>query len=265
MKLQSEHGFTSVDQQADPNAWVAVLDKLRAEPFYASYKQRVLEILKPHDGTRYLDLGAGTGDDARSIACSANCRVVAVDRSFTMAKVCHTRAQIPAVVCEASALPFPAATFDGARADRTFQHLLDPTRALSEMVRVSKTGARVITVDPDYDTQVMEFPDQDLARRVLRYRADRGLRNGTIAHRMPAMFRDAGLHSVQVHPLTLTVFDSTAIDNVMGLRTWARTAAADEYVSTEDAARWETLFDRTVQEGKFLYAVAFFITFGVKE
>jgi hypothetical protein len=33
----------------------------------------------------------------------------------------------------------------------------------------------------------------------------------------------------------------------------------------EDAARWETLFERTVQEGKFLYAVTFFITFGVKE
>ena len=28
------HGFTAVDQQADPEAWVAVLDKLSAEPIY---------------------------------------------------------------------------------------------------------------------------------------------------------------------------------------------------------------------------------------
>jgi hypothetical protein len=50
MPQRSQHGFTSVDRQADPNAWVAVLDKLRAEPFYAAYKQRVLELLEPRDG-----------------------------------------------------------------------------------------------------------------------------------------------------------------------------------------------------------------------
>jgi hypothetical protein len=132
------------------------------------------------------------------------------------------------------------------------------------MVRVCRSVGRVVVVDPDYDTQVMEFPDQSLARSVLRYRAERMLRNGKIAHRMPAMFRDAGLRSVQVEPNTLTVRDPTAIDNVMGLRTWARSAASNEFISTEDADRWEDLFDETVRSGKFLYAVTFFITSGVR-
>jgi len=43
----------------------------------------------------------------------------------------------------------------------------------------------VVVVDPDYDTQVVDVEDQTLARRVLRFRADRLLRNGTLAHRMP--------------------------------------------------------------------------------
>lgn len=90
------------------------------------------------------------------------------------------------------------------------------------------------------------------------------LRNGAIAHRMPAMFRDAGFHSVQVDPLTLTVRDPSATDNVMGLRTWARSAAANEFLSTEDADRWEDLFDETVRTGKFIYAVTFFITSGIR-
>src|ERR1700731_2925987 len=105
------------------------------------------------------------------------------------------------------------------------------------MVRVCKSEGRVVVVDPDYDTQVMEFPDQILAASVLRYRADRMLRNGTIAHRITAMFRDAGLRAVQVDAVTLTVRDPGAIDNVMGLRTWARTAAANGFLSTEDADR----------------------------
>ena len=130
MPQRSQHGFTSVDQQADPNAWVAVLDKLRAEPFYTAYKQRVLELLEPHDGARYLDLGAGTGDDARAISSSANCRVIAADQSLTMAMACRARGTVHPVVCDAGHLPFPEATFDGTCADRTFQHLLNPERAL---------------------------------------------------------------------------------------------------------------------------------------
>src|ERR1700691_4288360 len=113
MPQQPEHGFIAVDHKADPNAWVGVLDKLSAEPFYTAYKQRVLEFLEPRDGACYLDLGAGAGDDARSIASSANCCVIAADRSLTMATVCHNRGRVPAVVCDASDLPFPAETFDG--------------------------------------------------------------------------------------------------------------------------------------------------------
>lgn len=263
MPEKPEHGFTAVDEQADPNAWVDVLDKLRAEPFYAAYKHRVLELLQPRSGELYLDVGAGTGEDSAAIASSAECRVIGVDRSLTMATVCHKRAHVPAVVCDASDLPFAERTFDGTRADRTFQHLLNPQRALAEMVRVTKSGGRVVIVDPDYDTQVMELPDQDLARSVLRYRVDRGLRNGRIAHRMPAMFRDAGIRVVLVEPLALTVRDPTAVDSVMGLRTWARTAAKNGYIAKEDADRWEGEFDQTVQAGKFFYAVTFFITAGV--
>jgi SAM-dependent methyltransferase len=264
MTVKPEHGFTAVDKQEDPTEWVAVLDKLAAEPLYATYKRRCLELLEPRHGGHYLDVGAGAGDDAFAIASSANCTVIGIDRSLTMAKVCHGRSQIPASVCEAEELPFRDETFDGTRADRTFQHLLDPRRALGEIIRVSRSGARIVTVDPDYDTQVMEFSDQVLARRILRYRADHQLRNGTISHQMPGIFHDAGLASVGVESLTLSVRDPAAVDSVMGLRTWPRMAARHQYIAPDDADRWEQLFDETVRDEKFFYAVTFFITVGVK-
>jgi SAM-dependent methyltransferase len=264
MPQKPQHGFTAVDQQEDPNAWVTVLDRVRAEPFYAAYKQRVLDLLQPRPGGRYLDVGAGTGDDAGAVASRGDCEVIAADRSITMATVCRTRAHAPAVVCEAEALPFQDGMFDGVRADRTLQHLLDPRCAISEMVRVTRPGSRIVSVDPDYDTQVMEFQDQELARSVLRYRANHQLRNGTIAHQVAGIFLDAGLQFTQIEPLTLCIRDPTAVDNAMGLRTWARTAAGHGYIATKDADRWEKLFDHTVQSGKFLYAVTFFITLGIK-
>src|SRR5215469_14682347 len=35
-------------------------------------------------------------------------------------------------------------------------------------------------------------------------------------------------------------------------------------IETGDADRWERLFDETVRSGKFLYAVTFFITVGIR-
>jgi hypothetical protein len=122
----------------------------------------------------------------------------------------------------------------------------------------------VVVVDPDYGTQVMEFPDQELARRVLRFRAEYALRHGTLAHRMPAMFREAGLLRVGVEPMTLVVRNPAAVDNVMGLRTWASSAHRAGLLEAEDIARWEELYDATVAAGNFLYAVTFFITSGIR-
>ena len=259
-----EHGFTAVDQQPDPGAWIACLDKIQREPFYAVYKRRVAELLEPRAGELFLDVGGGTCEDARAIAGQYGSRAVALDRSFTMARECRARGGVLSIVGDASELPFRAQSFDGCRADRTFQHLSDPHRALSEMVRITKRSGRVVVVDPDYDTQVLEFPDQDLARRVLRFRADRGLRHGTIAHRMPAMFREVGLDRVGVDPMTLVVRDPSAVDNVMGLRTWASTAHRNGFLDADDVRKWEAMFEATVATGKFLYAVTFFITSGIK-
>jgi ubiquinone/menaquinone biosynthesis C-methylase UbiE len=259
-----QHGFTAVDQQLHPDAWVACLDKLQREPFYAAYKRRVLELMAPRARGRFLDVGGGTGDDARALAKHHSGSAIALDRSFTMARECSSRGGVASIVGEASELPFRDNSFDGCRADRTFQHLLEPQRALREMVRVTRPSGQIVVVDPDYDTQVLEFPDQDLARRVLRFRADHALRNGTLAHRMPAMFREAGLAEVGIEPMTLVIRNATAVDNVMGLRTWAATAHRIGVLDADQVRRWEQLYDATVAAGKFFYAVTFFITSGIR-
>ncbi len=257
------HGFTAVDRQDDPAAWVRCVDLVRREPFYAAYKARAAELLAPRPGGLYLDLGGGTGDDARALE-GAGARAVTLDVSRTMAREARRRGLDAAVVGDAAALPFAANVFDGCRADRTFQYLADPETALRELVRVTRAGGRIVIADPDYDTQAVDVADQALARRVLRFRADHSLRNGTLAHRMAGMFVAVGLREVRVEGMTLVVRDPTAVDNVMGLRTWAGSAHAYGFLSAQDAARWPIVFDEAVAAGRFLYALTFFLTSGVK-
>jgi SAM-dependent methyltransferase len=259
-----EHGFTAVDEQPDPHAWIDVLDRVRAEPQYAAYKARVAELLQPKAGSRYLEVGMGTGDDALALSSRFGVDVVGVDGSQTMVEEATRRGLREAHVARAEALPFGDASFDGSWADRTFQHLEDPQAALAEMVRVTRSGGRLVVADPDYDTQVVDVRDHALARRVLRFRADHALRNGTLAHGMAGLFVDTGLTDVVVEAAPIVLRDPKALDGAMGLRTWAATAHERGLLEREDVAEWERQLDDAIAGGRFLYSFTIFLTAGTK-
>ncbi|MEW2131311.1 methyltransferase domain-containing protein [Streptomyces sp. NPDC005435] len=255
------HGFTSVDAQARPSAWVGVLERLSAEPFYAAYKQRLRELLRAAPGGLFLEVGAGTGEAAAALRSRDGAEVVAVDSSLTMAGRARERG-LPCAVADGHQLPFPAARFDGVWADRVLQHVAEPARVLAELLRVVRPGGRVALADPDYGTQVLDIGDEELARRVLGFRADVALRNGTLAHRHAGMLAAHGLRDITVEARTLVVRDPSAVDRVMGLRTWAHTAASRGRLDPVDADRFTDRFDDAVRTGRFTYAVTFFLTAG---
>jgi SAM-dependent methyltransferase len=255
-----QHGFTRVDEAARPRDWVECLDRIRCEPFYRDYKDRIRAILAPRATGLYLEVGAGVGADAMALGA----RIIAVDKSLTMCRESRARGQIMTVAANAEAMPFPSELADGCWSDRTFQHLAYPQRALEEMKRVMKPGATIVVADPDYGTQTMQFPDQSLASQVLSFRAHHLLRNGTLAHEMGSRFVEAGLEDVSIEEKRLIVRDPTSVDNVMGLRSWAGAASDRGIMNEDDVARWETLYDQVVAEGEFLWSVSFFITSGRK-
>jgi SAM-dependent methyltransferase len=254
------HPFAHVDDQPDPGAWIDVLDRLRSDPRYARYKARLVELLAPAPGGRYLEIGSGTGADAIELAQRCGAEVVGVDSSVAMAEEARRRGLSRALVADAHALPFDAEVFDGAWADRTFQHVADPAQALSELSRVVRPGGAVVVADPDYGTQVVNIPDQDLADRVLRFRA--GVGSWRLAHQMPRLFAEAGLADIRAEAVPIVVTDPAALDNALGLRTWAGLAATQGLLEQADVGRWEAALDQAAAGGWFLYAFCVFITTG---
>jgi SAM-dependent methyltransferase len=257
------HGFTDVDAQPTPADWVQVLDRLASEPFHAAYKRRIHQLLQPRPEGRYLDVGAGTGADALHLAAATGATVVATDPAHTMLTTARDRGLPRVVAGDAHHLPFGDGCFDGAWADRVLQHLTDHEQALDELIRVTTPSGRLVLADPDYDTQVLDIADQQLARRVLRFRADHMLRHGTLAHRHAGLLAARGLAEVQVEAHTLVVRDPHAVDNVMGLRSWAQTAHDQGVISQAEVQAWTNHFDQAVADGRFLYAVTVFVTAAV--
>jgi SAM-dependent methyltransferase len=255
-----EHGFTRVDEDARPAAWIECLDRLHDEPFYREYKARVRALLAPRAAGLYVEVGAGVGTDALALGA----RVVGIDRSSTLCREARARGVARVVRADAEALPLPSDLADGAWSDRTFQHLAHPERALDELIRVVKPGGTLVVVDPDYGTQALEFPDPRLAGKVLAFRARHALRNGTLAHALGDWFRAAGLADVSSEERRLVVRDPRSVDNVLGLRSWARAASARGLLDDDEVRRFEAFYDERVAQGALCWSVSFFLTSGRK-
>lgn len=245
---------------ADREPW-GYLDLLHHEPFFASYKRRVRDLLALRPGLRYLDVGGGVGHDAIAVSGQGGLAVMVEPRRAHAVEAAR-RGISAAVVSDGAGLPFPDRTFDGCVADRVLQHVREPARIIAEMTRVLRVGGRIVTVDPDLDTQVADVDDVDLARRILRYRSDLGRPSGTVARRTGRLLQDAGLDDVTIEAYTLVVRDASSVDNVMGIRDWASFAHDAGFITADEAAAWPLMIDDAAKHGRFLYAVTYFLTTG---
>jgi ubiquinone/menaquinone biosynthesis C-methylase UbiE len=200
--------FTQVDT-VDPKFFVRFVDAANEMASVRACKRRMEALLQPRVGQRILDLGCGTGDDARALArlVAPGGRVVGVDNSEAMLAEARRRAvglslSLEYRLSDAQRLDLPDETFDGCRTERTFMHLEAPEQALAEMVRVARPGGKVVVFDFDWDTLLVDHPDPSLTRRILDLMAD-SLRNGRIGRRLPGMFEEAGLGEISIAPHTV--------------------------------------------------------------
>jgi ubiquinone/menaquinone biosynthesis C-methylase UbiE len=88
-------GFKQVDASADPRFFIDFLDDRRNGIGEREIKELILRLLDLHTGMQVLDIGAGTGDDAREIAgmVGASGRVVGLDPSDAMLEEARRRAR----------------------------------------------------------------------------------------------------------------------------------------------------------------------------
>lgn len=262
--------FSDVDAAEAPQSFVRSLDAQNASAFKQAYARRTFELLDLRPGLRVLDAGCGVGLDAVWMAelVSPGGEVIGLDYSATMvdeARRRHDDAGLPVTFVQGdlAALPFDGCWFDRCRADRAFQHLADPRRALDELVRVLTPGGRVLVVDPDHETQVIDTPYKDVTWRFLAWRSDT-LAQGGIAHQLYGWYREVGLVDVMVEAMTRISTDFAEINGVMHYDGGMRIAQDAGVVTSEEADRWIAYVEEAARAGRFFCAVTYFLTVGRK-
>ena len=178
--------FSDVDRSPHVALALEWQDRIDQWPQIRAYKARSYE--RCGSQLPRLDVGAGTGSDARALDA------IACDASIAMCTAAAERGS-RTVRGDVQALPFPDAHFGAVRADRVLQHVADPERALSELIRVCRPAGRVVVCDPDQETLAIAVPgvNPELVARIKELRRDVGYRNGTLAARLPGLMADAGL------------------------------------------------------------------------
>jgi hypothetical protein len=69
---------------------------------------------------------------------------------------------------------------------------------------------------------------------------------------------------VSVEAATVVLRDPTALDNAMGLRSWAEVAHERGLASADDVVAWERQLDDSIASRRFLYSFSIFLTAGTK-
>jgi ubiquinone/menaquinone biosynthesis C-methylase UbiE len=249
-------GFPSVDEAGDAERYVEYLDAQAATPFWQAAKEASISALELPHGSTALDVGCGTGEEVRKMAAIAGAAVgVDVSRTFVEEARRRTGPEYEARFEQARAeeLPFEDGSFDGVRAERTLQHVDDLAGALGEMWRVAKPGARVVALEPDWDTLVIDAGPLASTRAVTRAWAD-SIRNPVAGRQIARRLRKLGARDVRAEPRTAAITELAFAEEQYGLG-----GLAEATLSPAAARAWlQTLRDRDA-EGGFLAAVTYFL------
>jgi len=134
----------------------ATLKNLREQWWDSEFSGFLQETLRPRPGNRILDVGCGEGTAELSLGRLRISQLVlfAIDRNLQ--RVARTAAEgrshnyrLQLAGADVSRLPFTAGAFDATFCVAVLQHVNDVRRAVCELARVTRTGGRVLAVEPD--------------------------------------------------------------------------------------------------------------------
>ncbi len=153
--MKEQTGFSDVDASGRS---AELVDYLALTAGHVTEIRRSgYEMLRLLPGSAVLDVGCGAGEVCVELAACVgrNGKIAGIDLSQTMVDAARKAAlasghAIDLRVGSAYALPFADGEFDAVRCERVFQHLDDPERALREILRVTRSGGRVMVTDPDH-------------------------------------------------------------------------------------------------------------------
>jgi demethylmenaquinone methyltransferase / 2-methoxy-6-polyprenyl-1,4-benzoquinol methylase len=228
---QTHFGFDTVDDAEKASRVRGVFDSVAPKydlmndvlsgGLHRVWKAYTVAVAAVQPGDRVLDIAGGTGDLARAFAqrVGDSGRVVLTDINAAMLQAGRDRLLdegrvMPAVVCDAEKLPFPASCFDIASVAFGLRNMTHKEAALAEMARVLRPGGRLLVLEFSRPADLLRKPYDFYSFKLMpllgkwiagdadsyRYLAE-SIRMHPDQATLKAMMKTAGFGHVDVHNL----------------------------------------------------------------
>jgi ubiquinone/menaquinone biosynthesis C-methylase UbiE len=267
MRHEDLMSFNRIDETENPGEFIAFLDIVSRNSGIIAMKRRTYELLEPREGQRVLEVGCGTGDDARQIAqmISPSGSLIAVDKSKALINEARRRSQekkdsVEFVVGDATSLDLDSAAFDACRIERTLIHIPEPAAAMNELLRVLRTGGKLVAYEPDLEAYLVDSSYRELTRRILEFWYGQ-LQSGWAARHLPTLFKDSGFTNIKIEPRTM-IYDFDMVS--MSFYGTLDRAVEAGVTTVDEVSDWLADLERAHNNGTFLCANMGYIVSGNK-
>lgn len=220
-------------------------------------RARALDLLAGVDVV--VDLGSGTGTGAAEVDCLA----IGIDASPVMVATSSSLG-VPTCRARVEAVPIRSRSVGGVRCDRVLYHLEEPEQALSEAVRITRRGGRIVCTHPDHESMVISVPDapEHLVALTKWTRIELNYRNGRIPRRVPEMLVALGCVDVHTEAFTVVVEDPDSAPYALPhwLRSWRNKRAIE--VTEAELAAWDDAIEAGRHNNGFFFTLTYLLNYG---
>jgi ubiquinone/menaquinone biosynthesis C-methylase UbiE len=173
------------------------LERRAATPQQSAALKSYLSDVNFPDSARVLDIGCGTGPQARRLATWPGVgEVVGVDQLEPfLERARELAANIPNLSfqpADARKLPFEDASFDVVVLHTLLTHVPGPEKALAEVHRVLKPGGSVAIYDGDFSTMSVATSDADPLQACINAFVEGNVHDKWLVRRLPEILIEAG-------------------------------------------------------------------------
>ncbi|NKB45064.1 MAG: methyltransferase domain-containing protein [Alphaproteobacteria bacterium] len=248
----------------------ARVDRIYQNPDVVAQRVFVRDRLALRPGDAVIDVGAGPGLLALEMASEVgpNGRVIALDPSADMRGIAEQRCQNTSWVTvtdgDATALPVEDATLDAVVATQVFEYVPDMALALKECLRVLKPGGRLLALDTDWDSAVVNTADRKRMALILEAWRPHFF-HSDLPGRLPSLIRDGGF-TLQFTGGTPVVNTSMDKDTYAGdvIYTIAKYAERKSEIAPEICAAWLKEMTDLDAAGQFFFSITRFLFLAIK-
>ncbi|GEM_PF-3577883 len=218
-----------------------------------------------------LDIACGLGEDCIELSdlTGTNGKIVGIDISETLTKeatnvsIMHRINNISYQTMDAHELDYTDNIFDVVCIKRSLQHMVNPKKVINEALRVLKSGGKIIVIEPDRGSAIINHPDRQMTRMIMTY-IEEVVRNPWIGRQLKQLLNTNNTSQLTLN-FDIDVLSSyETINNNFGLEKATAYLINLKLISHEQSNNWLNILKDLDKTNQLFCSTTQFIATGIK-